>query len=212
MAGGVWGMHYVGHYERTGPDGRVHKAKPRMDDVIDELRAVAKKTPVGKPILAWGIDPNIMDGPRLSKRQLDSVSTEHPVILFHSNFHLMTSNTKVLEDAGYSAGTNIEGVMKDPDGEPNGELQEFVAMFPVMESYGVRFGQLCEDPNAVRNYGHLARVSGCTTVVDLFSVLANPEVANLLEVTGDPAFPARYHPVWMPCADRGRRWQHAHWN
>jgi predicted amidohydrolase YtcJ len=193
-AGGVWRFTYCGHYTRTDPDGTDWPGVGSNAALIDRLRAVAAKTPPGQPVVGWGFDPNFLDDPRLDKTHLDQVSTDHPVAVVHSNFHLMTANSAALVRAGLDAGSNIEGVQRGPDGAPNGELLEFAAMGPVMAVTGVDFTDLA-DESGVRAYGKVARNCGVTTVADLLSDLEDAEVSMLERVTGEAAFPARYVPV-----------------
>lgn len=193
-AGGVWRFTYCGHYTRSDPDGTEWPGLRDYDALIERLRHVAAKTPPGEPVVGWGFDPNFLDGRRLDKDHLDQVSSEHPVGVVHSNFHLMTANSKALAKAGFDAGTNMEGVVKGADGAPNGELQEFAAMGPVMTVTGVSFAELA-NASALEAYGKVARNCGVTTVADLLSDLHDQEVAMLERVTGSEAFPARYVPV-----------------
>lgn len=194
MAGGVWRYAYCGHYARTDPDGTEWPGLGDRVALIGRLRAAAAETPPGKPVVGWGFDPNFLEGERLDKGHLDEVSDAHPVAVLHSNFHLLTANSMALSMAGLDSGSNIEGVARGADGEPNGELQEFAAMAPVMQVAGVAFGDL-SDSDAVEAYGKVARNCGATTVADLLSDLDDREVDMLECATSDPAFPARYVPV-----------------
>ncbi len=194
MAGGIWRFTYCGHYARQDPDGTEWPGLRDYDALIDRLRAVAARTPPGAPVVGWGFDPNFVEGRRLDKGHLDQVSTEHPVVVVHSNFHLASANTLALAKGGITAGANIEGVMLGADGTPNGELQEFAAMGPVMEVANLAFADMA-DRDGVRAYGRVAQTCGVTTVADLLSDLDEPEVVMLEKVTADPAFPARYVPV-----------------
>ena len=194
MAGGIWNHTYCGHYARTDPNGRVWEGVRDYDAIIARLRSVAQATPGGQAVIGWGVDPNFIEGPRFDKDHLDQVSTEHPVIVSHSNFHLMTVNSAALALAGFTNGTNIEGVMKDGDGTLNGELQEFAAMAPMCEASGYDFMKMANEPCLVA-YGQVARLCGVTTVAELLSDLKDDEVAMIERVVHDPAFPARYVPI-----------------
>ncbi|MEM9549963.1 MAG: amidohydrolase [Pseudomonadota bacterium] len=194
MAGGIWDYTYCGHYARTAPDGVIWDGVGDYDAVISRLREVASRTPKGDPIIGWGIEPSFLDGRRLDKGHLDHVSTEHPVVVAHSNFHVMAANSAALALAGFDAGTNIEGVIKGPDGAPSGELQEFAAMRPVVDATGFDFLNMSTE-RSLRAYGQIARLCGVTTVADLLSNLVENEVAMVEHVVNDPAFPARYVPV-----------------
>lgn len=194
MAGGIWRFTYCGHYPRTDPDGAEWAGLRDYDALIARLKNVASKTPPGQPVVGWGFDPNFLDGRRLDKEHLDEVSTEHPVAVVHSNFHLLSANSRALSEARLDSNTNIEGVVRAPDGSPNGELQEFAAMGPVMGVTGLNFTDLA-DAEAVRAYGRVARNCGVTTVADLLSDLEEEEVSMLERVTADAGFSARYVPV-----------------
>lgn len=193
-AGGVWRFTYCGHYGRLDPDGNEWAGVTTYDALIARLRKIAAQTREGEPVVGWGFEPSFLEGERLNRHQLDAVSHEHPVVVLHSNFHLLTANTRALSDAKLLHGSNIEGVVMDADGAANGELQEFAAMAPVMEHTGVSLRDLA-DANGVRAYGKTAKNCGVTTVADLLSDLHDPEVAMLEEVTADPSFPVRYVPM-----------------
>lgn len=193
-AGGVWRYAYCGHYARTDPYGRVWDGAGSNEALVERLRRAATETPGDRPIVGWGFDPNFIDGPRLSRAELDRVSTDRPVVVLHSNLHLLTANSSALSVAGMGAGSNIEGVVRDADGKPNGEMQEFAAMAPLMTVAGVSFKDL-SDAGAVRAYGQVARRCGVTTVADLLSELGDEEVEMLARETADPAFPCRYIPM-----------------
>jgi predicted amidohydrolase YtcJ len=190
-AGGVWANIYCGHYDRTDPEGNIVKGLPTKEALIEKLR----QAPGNGPIVGWGFDPNFLDSPRLSKLELNEVSTDRPVIVVHSNFHLATVNTLALDKSGITAGLNIEGIVKGPDGQPNGELQEFAAMEPALSIGGITIGELSTKPSAVRNYATMARNVGVTTIADLLSDLDPPEVEMLQKVTSDENFPVRYVPI-----------------
>ena len=194
MAGGIWRHTYCGHYTRTDPDGQDWPGLRDYDALIARLRKIAENTPPGTPVIGWGFDPNFLEGRRLDKLHLDQVSTAHPVVVVHSNFHLLSANSMALNRAGITASSNIIGVERGPDGEPNGEMQEFAAMGPVMEDVGLAFADM-GDAAAVRAYGRVAQNCGVTTVADLLSGLHDGEVSMLEKVTGDDAFPARYVPI-----------------
>ena len=192
-AGGVWRYIYCGHYARVDPEGNVWDGLQSTRSLIDRLRGAA---PADQgPIIGWGFDPNFIDEPRLTRAELDEVARDRPVILLHSNFHLLTCNSEALKLAGMANGSNQEGVVRGRDGKPNGELQEFAAMGPVMKAAGVDFSDLTDNPDSIRRYGQVARRCGVTTVADLLSDLHEGEVDMLLQVTGDPSFPARYVPI-----------------
>jgi len=200
-AGGIWRHTYCGHYLRTDPTGTDWKGVDTTSAIIERLREIASKTPIGEPVVGWGFDPSFVSGDRIDRLHLDKVSTDHPVSLTHSNFHVSTSNSLALERAGLNSETNITGVMRAADGSLSGELHEFDAMGPVMEVVGFDFAKL-SDFDGVTAYGQVARNCGVTTVADLLSDLHDDEVSTLLRVTGKPSFPARYVPIMNAMLDK----------
>ncbi len=193
-AGGVWRFTYCGHYARVDPEGQEWSGVTTYDGLIERLKKVAAGIPAGQPVVGWGFDPSFLEGDRLNRHQLDTVSQDHPVVVLHSNFHVLSANSRALSDAKLLQGSNIEGVVMGLDGLAYGELQEFAAMAPVMEHTGVSFKDL-SDADALRAYAKTAQNCGVTTVADLLSDLDDAEVKMLEEVTGDAGFPVRYVPM-----------------
>jgi len=100
-------------------------------DIQRKLRARIEETKPepGKWVFGWGYDDTALEEMRHpTRKDLDAVSTEHPILLMHISSHLMSANSKALELAGISAET------PDPEGgkiqrtrggnEPNGVLEE----------------------------------------------------------------------------------------
>jgi predicted amidohydrolase YtcJ len=104
-------------------------------------------------------------------------------------------NSKALEMAGYDEGTNAEGVIKDANGLPTGELQEMAAMFPIMRRLGIDFRGLSQTPEAIDDYADVAQRAGVTTITDLFSSLEDDDLKIMLKMTAKPDFPLRIVPV-----------------
>ena len=195
MAGAMWQFAYAGYHDRIDPQGTLHKGMTDIDAVIARLRVHAEALPPGEPLLGWGFDPIFLPTERLSRKHLDAVASDRPVAIMYSNFHLLCANSAALEMAGYNRDTNAEGVVKDPDGLPTGELQEMAAMFPVMRRVGLDFRNLSQTPEAIRSYADVCRHAGVTTVTDLFSSMEDDDLVTMLSVTGAEDFPVRIVPV-----------------
>lgn len=195
MAGAMWEYFYAGYQERVDPDGKVWPGLTEIDEVIEGLEKAAASIPDDQAVIAWGFDPIFLTSERLNCRHLDAVSTERPVVVMHSNFHLMTVNSKALELAGYNRDSNIEGIGRFEDGEPNGELQEMHVMFPIMRRLGIDFGALARTEKAMRNFARTAQRVGVTTSTDLFNDLPDEDVDALLRVTGADDFQLRIVPA-----------------
>ena len=200
MAGAMWNYPYVGYHDRIDTEGKLWPALTTIEDVIRGLKeAEARMTAAGeapeKPLYAWGFDPIFLDTERLNRGHLDEVSTTRPVVVQHSNFHLMTVNSAALDLAQYTRETNVIGVAKDEVGELNGELQELAAMFPLMRRIGVDFRALSSREPSIRAFGAIARQTGTTTMTDLHAELDDGDVETLTRVTGADDYALRIAPM-----------------
>lgn len=193
IAGGVWRLRYLGHYERTDPEGQSWPGIKTTARILEELRSEAARNHT-RMIIAWGYDPNFVSGPEIDRHMLDNVSTRRPVILLHSNLHVLRANSVALAEAQFDKLSNIEGVRRFPDGSLTGVLEEFDAINPMLKYAGIQFSDL-SDESSLRAYGRLAKNSGVTTIADLNSELHESEVQMLENVTGEDNFPVRYVPV-----------------
>ena len=91
----------------------------------------------GQWILGWGYDDTgIKEMRHPNRRDLDEVSTDHPILLMHISCHLMAGNSRMLEEIGVGPDTpNPEGgvIQREPGSkEPNGVLEE-LAMLLVLK-------------------------------------------------------------------------------
>lgn len=195
MAGAIWEYAYVGYHDRIDPEGRLWAGLSDFRSVIDRLSKAAGTIADENPVVGWGLDPIFMPEGRLSRAHLDQVSTDRPVAVIFSNFHLMCVNSLALEMVGYDQSTNVEGVVKDENGNPTGELQEMAAMFPIMRRLGIDFRSLTQRESAIRSFASVATRSGVTTVTDLFAEMNDEDLETLLRVTGAEDFPMRLVPA-----------------
>ena len=141
--GSVWDQPYLGWFERRDPQGRAWPGLSSMDAVVARLIELdAQMTAAGKgdevPLLCWGFDPIYFGGERMTVEHLDRASGKRPIVVAHSNGHVMNVNSVLLRLAGITRETEVDGVMKFANGEANGELQEPAAMFPVVRKVGQR--------------------------------------------------------------------------
>jgi len=203
MEGAMWDAVYVGYFDRRDPDGRLWRGLRTMDEVIERLADAAGKLQDScTPLLAWGFDPIYFGSARLSVRELDRVSATRPVVVMHASVHLMNVNSAMLALAGIDEDTDIDGVHKDADGKPTGELQEFAAMFPVQRVIGRGLSlAAAEDAEAVRRFGRVAQLAGVTTATDLVNDLSARGLETLHAVTADDSFPLRIVPAFAPQRD-----------
>ena len=195
MAGAIWRYAYAGYHDRIDPDGRLWKGMTDIGGVIAGLTEFAQRLGPGEPLIGWGFDPIFLRGERLDRAHLDRIGRDRPIAIIYSNFHLMCVNSRTLEMAQYDRDTPAEGVVKGPDGEPTGELQEMAAMFPVMRRLGIDFRALSQTEEAIRSYARVAQRAGVTTATDLFSTMEDADLDTMLAVTGKADFPLRIVPA-----------------
>jgi predicted amidohydrolase YtcJ len=191
--GSSWANPYVGFFDRTDPNGKVWPGSKTLDAVIMRIKEVeAEMTDPDKLLIVWGLDPIYFTGDRLFAAHLDQVSATRPIFVHHANGHVATVNSACLRMAGITRDSKVVGVLRRADGEPNGELSEFAAMFLVKEAAASLMEALGAE-ESVRNFGRLAAMTGCTTVTELGSApMFDPKAAaRYQKVVNDPAFPPR---------------------
>lgn len=193
MAGAMWRFAYVGYHDRIDPEGKKWAGIDSTDELIARLKSAVADS--GKDVFAWGFDPVFLSSERLNRVHLDKVSTDLPVAVLFSNFHLMCVNSVALEMAGYDADTPLEGVVKGVDGRPTGELQEMAAMFPVLRRMGIDFRTLSQSAEALDNYAKVATLAGVTTVTDLYSMLEEEDLQLMIDTTQAEDYPLRIVPA-----------------
>ncbi len=189
MAGGMWKYPYVGFHDRIDPDGREWKGVATAEAMIERLKST--QTTSDGIIFVWGFDPIFLSSERLSRTHLDQVSCERPIAVLYSNFHVMCVNSAALKIAGYTDATSANGVVKDANGQPTGELQEMAAMFPVLRRMQIDFRALSQNRYALENYAKVAQRAGVTTITDLYSMLEDEDLDLMFAVTGQKTYPLR---------------------
>jgi hypothetical protein len=105
------------------------------EDVVEALKAQAKKTPSRKWIMGWGYAPYLLDDKKdLTREDLDRASKKHPICLVHVSFHGAVVNTLALKELGFTSKTpDPPGgkIYRDAKGDPNGILSESAFMGPL---------------------------------------------------------------------------------
>ncbi|MEM7100268.1 MAG: amidohydrolase [Pseudomonadota bacterium] len=194
MAGGMMLLPYVGFFDRRRADGSIAKGVKSYAELQEILRTEeAKLEDPEEPLVANGFDPIYFpDQPRLSRHDLDRVSSTRPIYVHHASGHLATVNSAMLDVSGVTNNTTIEGIGKDHHGELDGELREPAAMASC--KIGYRVVQLNNaKEQALWDFGSLACQAGITTCTDLAgSAILAPRVLDMwLRVTSDERFPMR---------------------
>ncbi|QUS36322.1 amidohydrolase [Falsirhodobacter algicola] len=210
MEGGVWKDLFLGYFRRHAPDGRLEGGLGSPRAVIERLKErEAQLDDPDAPLLAWGFDPIYFGAARLTRLDLDEVSTTRPILIIHASFHLMTVNSVVLMRGGMDKATGVEGILRDPNGMPTGELREMAAMFMAQKVVGDAFALRDITPDILGRFAQSAVNAGVTTCTDLHQKLTEGVVAAYVSATSDEDFPLRCVPalaaVSMPPAEGIRR-------
>jgi predicted amidohydrolase YtcJ len=192
--GGMWDYPFVGYLDRYDPDGQLWEGADSMDKVVERLSRIEKDMPEGEMLYAWGFDPIYFDGVRMALEDIDKVSKTRPIVILHSNGHVINVNSAVLEKAGISRETNVDGVVKDAQGNPTGELAEQSAKYMAYRVTGDPFFKGISEHDLVR-FGQACANSGVTTATDLYAVFTDESLAAYSAATRRKGYPVRLMPA-----------------
>ena len=121
VAEGVqWRFVYCGYFDRTDPDGVNWSGLKSIEEVIARLSAVnAGLSDPKQPLTGWALDPIYFDNRRMTRQDLDRVTTTRPIGIMHASGHIMNVNSRALELAGMlRSGVNHPGVPLGSDRMP----------------------------------------------------------------------------------------------
>jgi predicted amidohydrolase YtcJ len=193
MEGSFWAYVYCGYFDRLDPDGTLWPGLKSVDAVIDRLReAAGQLEDRAAPVAGWSVDAIYYGNRRVTRGDLDKVSTERPVGVLNASGHILNVNSKALELAGLlKAGINHPGIPLGEDGLPAGELKGPDAMTLAGLHVGFDRSMLAADERGLRQFARLCVRRGVTTATDLANLLPDEAVEMMLRVTGEETFPAR---------------------
>ncbi len=200
MEGDLWEYPHVGYFDRRDPQGFVWQGLKSHDGVIERLIHYRQRDIHSHALIAWGYDPLYYAGKPIDRNDLDKVSTTSPIIVMHASGHSISVNSYILEEAGVTQKTLSEGIIKDANGQPTGELRGQAAMFMAFEVADAYMFDGNLSAAGLWNFAHIARISGTTTVTELGHCLNDDSVAALKKVTKNKDFPVRIVPAYMPSA------------
>jgi predicted amidohydrolase YtcJ len=197
MEGSLWSKVYCGWFDRADPDGKTWAGVKSIDALVERLKdAAAELTDPDAPLSGWQLDPIYMNNERVTRQDLDRVSTTRPIGILHASGHIMNVNTKALELAGLmKTGINTPAIPLGGDGYPTGELKGPEVMTPVGPHVDFERTMLDADEGGLRRFAKLCVRTGTTTITDLASRLGPDTVEMMLRVTGEAQFPARIVPL-----------------
>ena len=197
--GAAWEDTFVGFLDRTSPSREIHTGLKTIDAVIERLIGAGDAlTDPASPIKGWGLDPIFFDR-RVTRHDLDRVSTTRPVVVVHQSGHIINVNSYVLDKAGISRDTDVDGLMKDADGEPTGELMGIPLYQTAIKAAGMNSVlDMGEDKEAgLWRFAHSARIAGVTTLTDLASRLDPDLIEAQIALSQQDDYPVRMVPAFM---------------
>lgn len=197
MEGTLWRYVYCGFFDRADPDGKTWDGVKTIQAIQDRLiEAEAKLTDPDAPLSGWSLDPIHMGNKRVTRADLDKVSSTRPIGILHASGHILNVNTKALELGGLlKPGINHEGIPLGTDGLPTGELFGPDTMTPVGVHVGFNRSMTDSDEQGLRDFAKLCVRTGVTTITDLAARLEPDGVDSMLKVTNEETYPARVVPL-----------------
>ena len=193
MEGSFWAYVYCGYFDRLDPEGKLWAGLKSIDAVIERLRAAEAGLPdAATPLAGWALDAIYFGNRRVTRGDLDQVSTARAVGVLNASAHILNVNSKALELAGLlRTGINHPGIPLGGDGLPSGELKGPDAMALAGIHVGFDRAALAGDETGLRQFARLCVRQGVTTATDLANLLPDDAVDMMLRVTGERDFPAR---------------------
>ena len=195
--GVYWRYVYCGFFDRTDPDGRVWRGSKSIAEVVERIReAHSKLADPTTPLFGWALDPLYFGDRRMTRHDLDAVSTVRPIGIVHASGHITNANTAALAAANYMRTDHDHpGIPLGKDRLPSGELRGPEVMTPVLLKLGIDRAAATGDEVGLRAFGRLAVRTGTTTVTDLAAPVPDEAIEPLLRITGDDTFPMRLVPA-----------------
>jgi len=190
LEGHLWRYIYVGYFDRKCPEGKTWKGLTSIEDIIERLVAYSDVED-DRPVIGWGFDPIYFSGRRMAASDLDKVSSSIPVYILHANSHCVNVNSVILSRGGIDKSTMVEGVLKDSNGLPTGELRGLAAMFVAFEVAGANvFDEMGSEEDLWR-FSQISRAAGVTAASELYSPLHENIVSAMSDISGHSDFPLR---------------------
>ncbi|MEE8541992.1 MAG: amidohydrolase [Desulfobacterales bacterium] len=94
-----------------------------VKEILEKIRKRVSITPLGELVLALNFNYDIVQEHRLpTKKELDDISREHPIIILVYDVHSAMLNTRALEMVNAPRG--VEGYVFGSDGNPTGLMED----------------------------------------------------------------------------------------
>jgi predicted amidohydrolase YtcJ len=161
-----------------------------VNETLKKIKERVQKTPEGKLIFCPDYNRQQVAEKRYpSKKELDNISTKHPIWIQHYDGHFSQVNSMALKILGYKSGQ--EGVITDAKGEPTGLLQDPASARAL--STGDNFDDKNEAMQALMLVTKEAVSVGITTLFAKESLENAEFILNNIK-----KIPVRIHPMIFP--------------
>ena len=159
------------HVSGVGELYSVNANVPRLRELQANLKARVDQTPPGQWVEATMFDDTKLDAP-LTRRELDEVSRDHPIVVAHRGGHTSWYNSKAFELAGITKDTpdpEHGRFFRDDSGEHTGRVAQIARA--VFNKVGTRASFTPEQQrergrNGMRHISRLLTAAGLTSVHD----------------------------------------------
>ena len=159
------------------PDGMVGGLSTR-DAFLERLTEIEAAAEPGKPLIVYGFH-NLVHG-ELDRHDLDAVTSERPLIVWHYSSHDFYLNSAALEWAKIDASLHdrFEGVPLGEDGRPTGRVFEDALPY-LLQTIGPMLLNPLQVSRGLDGFSGLLRQGGVTTVADLGYGIFGIEIENI---------------------------------
>jgi predicted amidohydrolase YtcJ len=159
------------HVSGVGELYSVNANVPRLRELQANLKARVDQTPPGQWVEATMFDDTKLDAP-LTRRELDEVSRDHPIVVAHRGGHTSWYNSKAFELAGITRNTpdpEHGRFFRDDSGEHTGRVAQIArAVFNKVGTHASFTPEQQRDRgrNGMRHISRLLTAAGLTSVHD----------------------------------------------
>lgn len=197
----MWASHYAGFFPRLDPFGVRHDGLRSIDDVIAMLRRKdADMDDPDKPLAAWGFDPIYYSGRRMTRQDLDEVSTTRPVVVLHASLHITNVNQAYIDQVGWQDADDVTGIKRREDGRISGEMHGAANQYTMI--WAMRASRTGDERfrDEWDQYGAVATRAGVTTLTDLGANLFEKGTQALSDWSKEEGAPFRLVPALLATA------------
>lgn len=197
----MWANHYAGFFDRLDPFGMKHEGLRSIDDVVAMLkRKNEEMDDSSTPLVAWCFDPIYYGGRRMTREDLDSVSTTRPVLVLHASLHITNVNQAFVDQVGWQEADDVVGIKRHANGTISGEMHGAANHYAMV--WTMRQNRNANNAHRAEweQYGRIATRAGVTTLTDLGATLSEKGTQILSEWSKEEDAPFRLVPALLATA------------